>query len=173
MKCSQCGSQSLESSVGDHSYDEAGLPHVVLRGVETRRCGSCGEASVVLPSVTKLHLALGFEISQQLRFLLGPEVRFLRKVLDLSEAEMCGILGSDMTLSRLTEWEANGVNPANDRDENVAADRLMRLYFQHKFAPSQRWPEYFKQITDSLQVRTTIEARYEAGAWTTCTVPLS
>jgi transcriptional regulator with XRE-family HTH domain len=163
----------MESSVGDHSYDEAGLPHVVLRGVETRRCVSCGEDSVVLPSLTKLHLALGFEVIRQLRFLLGSEVRFLRKVLDHTEDEMCGILGADMTRSRLAAWEANGVNPANDRDDNVSADRLMRLYYNHKFAPSQRWPEYFKDITDSLQVSTTIEARYEAGTWTTCTVPLS
>ena len=173
MKCSQCGSESLESSVGDHAYDEAGLPHVVLRGVETRRCGSCGETSVVFPSVTKLNRALGFEITRQLRFLLGSEVRFLRKVLNLDEDEMCRILGSDMTRRRLTEWETNGVNPANDRDENVAVDRLMRLYFQHQFAPTKRWPDYFEQITDGLKVEATIEAQYEAGEWTTCTVALS
>lgn len=170
MKCSNCGSEFLDCRVGDHSYVEARLEHVLLRDVEIRRCASCEETSVVLPALTRLHDAIAREIIEQPRFLLGPEVEFLRKRFDYTLEQLAEELGTSEFF--IKAWEANGRNPKANPDDNVGFDRMLRLWVHRELEGAEKpwWP---KRLPENPEQRTTIEARLEGEAWVTQTVPVA
>lgn len=62
----------------DYRYGACGVPHVVLRDLEIRRC-PCEEVEVVIPGIARLHRALADAVKGQ-GALTPSEVEFLRRV---------------------------------------------------------------------------------------------
>lgn len=118
MSCMTCGT-AMETRREDVEYDAAGLPDVILRGVEVSRCPGCGEREVAIPRLPALHRALVRIVVAKPGRLTGPEIRFLRKYLGFSGADFAEAMGSDP--STISRWE-NGKEPMNKH-----ADRLLRL----------------------------------------------
>jgi DNA-binding XRE family transcriptional regulator len=99
MKCLECGG-AMKTRRESYRYDAVGLP-VTLIGVEVSRCPRCGTL-----------------VSRRGR-LTGAEVRFLRKHLGWTGAELARHLGvQPATVSR---WE-NDAQPVGP-----VAERLLRL----------------------------------------------
>ncbi len=122
MRCVECRGK-LTSERGNVNFDVSGLP-VVLLGVETRVCQSCGEREVVVPNIEGLHRALAELLIRKPRRLAGREIRFLRKSLGWSGVEFAVRIGvRPETVSR---WETG------TEDIGETADRLLRLMVAHE-----------------------------------------
>ena len=109
----------METRREEVEYDAAGLPGVILRGVDVSRCPACGHEQVHGPREPALHQALARAVVAKPGRLTGPEIRFLRKHLGLSGQDFADVMGSDP--STISRWE-NGKEPMNKH-----ADRLLRL----------------------------------------------
>lgn len=104
-RCPNCGSASTTTEiVADRPYVEAGLPHFHLRGVECRRCTSCGNEAIVLPNLEGLHRTIARALARKPARLLGIETRFMRKYLGLSKRAFAELLGTDE--ASVLSWES-------------------------------------------------------------------
>jgi putative zinc finger/helix-turn-helix YgiT family protein len=128
MRCYTCKKADLVPTRGTHDYAESGLPYPVrLVGVPVEECPACGERLVTIPNPEALHRALALGIVEANRPLLGAELRFLRKLLDLGAADFAALVGVDSkTLSR---WE-NGRQAMGK-----VAERLVRLLVHARLRP--------------------------------------
>ena len=118
MKCFECGSEMVEKreTVRDHAL---GLPNVVLREVPVRRCPKCREYEVVFPQMARLHKFLAGILIRKNTRLTGHEVRFLRKYLGWSGADLARRIG--VTPESVSRWE-NEHEPIG-----LVPDRTLRL----------------------------------------------
>jgi putative transcriptional regulator len=117
-KCKACSTE-MRSSREVYRYDESGLPNVILRDVEIRRCPTCGTQEVPIPRVGELHRAIAMALVHKPARLLGAEIRYLRKYLGWSGVDFAAHMGvSPETVSR---WE-------HEREPvSSPSDRLLRL----------------------------------------------
>ena len=100
---------------------EAGLPHVLLQGVERIECVNCDELSgVAIPRIEELHRLLARVYLHVKRRLHGNEVRFLRKYLGWSGRQFADHMSA--TPETISRWESG------DRQMSIAHQRLLLLY---------------------------------------------
>jgi putative zinc finger/helix-turn-helix YgiT family protein len=118
MKCEDCGA-AMKVGRENYKHDSLGLDRLVLKGVEVRRCPSCGYHEVVIPNLEGLLKTLAQTIAQQRARLTPNEVRFLRKYLGFSGADFARAAGtSSVTVSR---WESGA------RKMDASSERMLRL----------------------------------------------
>ena len=118
MKCHECGAP-VEILRKDYPYVESGLPNIILRDLEIRRCKQCANEDIVIPRLEQLHRLIARELLAKKNRLAPPEVRFLRKHLGWSQEDFARTFGvRPETVSR---WEtgAERMSPP--------AERLLRL----------------------------------------------
>jgi putative zinc finger/helix-turn-helix YgiT family protein len=118
MRCPECGAprRTQRESL---RYDECGLKHITLVGVQVTRCPHCGDYEIAIPNLEGLHLLLAKVLIEKPTRFTGGEVRFLRKGLGWSGADFAKHMGvAGETVSR---WE-NDVAPIGPQ-----ADRLLRF----------------------------------------------
>jgi putative zinc finger/helix-turn-helix YgiT family protein len=118
MKCFECGAEMKErkETIRDHRL---GLSGVVLKDVPVRSCPKCGEKEILFPQIAKLHKLLARVLIAKKSRLVGEEVRYLRKYLGLSGADLALRLG--VAAETVSRWE-------NDKDPiGATADRALRL----------------------------------------------
>jgi putative zinc finger/helix-turn-helix YgiT family protein len=157
MKCLNCGAPT-KSRKGNYHYTESGLPNIVLAGVEIRSCAKCGEREVVIPRLEQLHRAIA-RIVIQLEAKLGAEqIRFLRKYLGWSQADLAAYMSIEPeTVSR---WETG------NQEIGPVADRLLRLLVNNR-EPATSYPiDLFKQ-----KFRKTVNATLQFKAKPTWHMP--
>jgi DNA-binding transcriptional regulator YiaG len=123
--CLQCGTQMI---AGREDWPYAGLPGIVLRGVEVYRCPSCGEYEVEIPRVTQLHQVLAAAIVAKRSGLVPQEARFLRNFLLWTEEDLAEHMG--VVAEAVSRWETGGepIGPV--------ADRLLRILVASKLPDS-------------------------------------
>jgi putative zinc finger/helix-turn-helix YgiT family protein len=118
MKCVECGT-AMVTKRENRRYEAGGLPHVVLLGVEVRRCPKCGAEEMAIPRVEELHRVIAQALIRKPARLAGSEIRYLRKYLGWSSMDFASRMGAAReTVSR---WEG-GASPIGTQ-----ADRLLRL----------------------------------------------
>jgi len=104
-------------------YRGCGLPNIYLSNGYTE-IGTPYGKSVSIDDVEGLHRAIGMEIVNKEPTLSGPEFRFLRKELQLSQDKLGGLLGRDSQTIALWEKEKG--------DLPKMADMLLRaIYTEH------------------------------------------
>ena len=102
MNCVKCkGTVRIVGST--HRYVESGLPNVVLKGVEVRKCAKCGEDEVAIPNVTGLHKCLARMIVARRSAMTREEFRFLRQFLGRSSQAFAKLL--DVTPETVSRWQ--------------------------------------------------------------------
>ncbi len=120
---------------------------VILVGVAIERCPECGEEAVTIPDPEELHRQIALSIIGGERPIIGAEIRFLRKLLDKSAADMADMMGVDSkTLSR---WE-------NSRQKmGKVAERLLRLLVHQQLVSGAVTfaAEVFPRISDEGEPR--------------------
>jgi len=110
MKCPECGEAELQGSRENWKYTESGLDGVTLVGVLVERCPKCGETMVSIPRMENLHRSLALELIKK-PALTGKEIRFLRKHLGWSQAQLAERLAvAKETASR---WETGAQEMSN------------------------------------------------------------
>jgi DNA-binding transcriptional regulator YiaG len=106
-----------------YHYVESGLPNVWLHNGFVVKETSYGDA-VAITDVQGLHDAIGKAVAQKPAALSGPEFRFLRKELGLSQERLGIIVG--LTSQAVAIWEKSGNIP-------TISDRYLRgLYLEAK-----------------------------------------
>lgn len=104
-------------------YRGCGLPNIYLSNGYTE-IGTPYGKSVSIDDVEGLHRAIGMEIVNKEPTLSGPEFRFLRKELQLSQDKLGGLLGRNSQTIALWEKEKG--------DLPKMADMLLRaIYTEH------------------------------------------
>jgi transcriptional regulator with XRE-family HTH domain len=101
--------------VADYRYRECGLPNVVIKNAKIVTDDD-GERTIAIPNVRSLHRAIAEAIVELPVGLGGPEIRFLRTELGLTQAELGNLLHKEaLTISR---WE-RGETPVDPNAETV------------------------------------------------------
>ena len=109
MKCTECGNAMIKS-IGDHTYVESGMDHVILRNVTKYSCETCGAKRVTIVAMAQLHRAIALALAVKPARLISSEVRFIRDHLDLSNRDFAKIVGvTEEQASRWTTTESPGV----------------------------------------------------------------
>jgi len=113
-KCVDCGT----SVVGVHKtyhYTECGLSDIKLDDILVFEC-RCGSVMPEIPAIESLHHALALAILQKKSLLSSEEVRFLRKMARLTQAQLAEIMGVHKT--RPSKWES-GEEPIGKENDRV------------------------------------------------------
>jgi putative zinc finger/helix-turn-helix YgiT family protein len=116
VKCIECGGR-MKTARENFRHEALGLP-VTLVGVEVSRCAGCGLSEVSIPQLEGLHRAIASALVNKTARLTAAEIRFLRKQLSWSGAELADHLG--VTRETVSRWE-QGSAPIG-----ATADRLLR-----------------------------------------------
>jgi putative zinc finger/helix-turn-helix YgiT family protein len=141
-----------------YRYNESGLKHVTLVGVEVARCPRCDNYEISIPYIAKLHRLIAKILIEKSTRFTGEEVRFLRKSLGWSGSDFAKHMGvAEETVSR---WENNAA-PIGPQ-----ADRLLRfLIAQGKL--TTRYPtERLKEINLSKATATRLKLATKKEHWT-------
>jgi putative zinc finger/helix-turn-helix YgiT family protein len=112
--CTNCGGP-VKPERRNYRYTESGLPNVVLQGVEVAECPSCGHYDVAIRHLARVHRAIALALAKSPVRLTGEQLRFLRKHVGYSGAQLAKYLHTDKT--KISKWErgADPIGPSNDR----------------------------------------------------------
>jgi DNA-binding transcriptional regulator YiaG len=123
-----------------YHYTECGLDDVYLLSgyeIEDTEYGQ----TVSVKDADALHVAIGVYLATQTKVLSGKELRFLRKQMDLTQAELGQSIGvSDQSVAR---WE-------KEQCEIGPADALIRLLYLDRVG---KLPPKIKEMLDSLKAK--------------------
>jgi putative zinc finger/helix-turn-helix YgiT family protein len=155
MNCTVCRGK-LTSERGDVRFDASGLP-VILRGVETRVCRTCGEREVVVPNIEGLHRLLANMLVRKPRGLAGREIRFLRKYLGWSGMDFAAQMG--VTPETASRWETRA------QPISATADRLLRLQVVCRRPVSDYSPDALRDLERKTGRPLRLDLRVRRGEW--------
>ena len=103
-----------------HEYTECGLDNIfLLNGYEARHLD--GEEFVAVTDVEGLHRAIGRHLVLHRKGLSPREIKFLRKTMELTQAELAAKLGNDP--QSVARWEKGVCEMPG------AAEKLLRVVF--------------------------------------------
>ena len=115
--CPECGERATVKR-GDYKFAESGLKNVILSGIEVIECATCG-AIPVIPAINQITRAIALAVALKPARLTGEEVRFLRKFIAKSQAELSRLMRVSKTT--ISKWE-NNEDPVGEQ-----SDRLIRV----------------------------------------------
>jgi putative transcriptional regulator len=104
-----------------HHYIESGLDNVYLLGGFTIHKTKYGEG-ISIENTGELHRQIGLWLIEQPNPLTGAELRFLRLEMELSQARLAAIMGSNE--QNVRRWEK-----ARDHPIQGPADRVIRAIY--------------------------------------------
>ena len=118
IQCSNCG-KNANVVRGSYCFIESGLSWVTLHGIELIQCEHCGNEDPIIPRVNDLMRVLAVALIAKPYRLTGEEIRFLRKYMRKTAAEVAQLLHVDK--STISKWE-NDEDPIGEQ-----SDRLFRV----------------------------------------------
>lgn len=86
-----------------------GLPGVYLEDIRVRPCTVCANYELTIPHVLPLQHAIARAVAQRPGHLSGEKIRFLRKHLNYTHAELGKILGVAPNI--VSRWEEGQTSP--------------------------------------------------------------
>jgi DNA-binding XRE family transcriptional regulator len=96
----------MEKSIrAEHTEDLGGVVVKVLNAVQVLRCAACRTEMVAIPDLDDLGRATAISRALIPVRLAGREVKFLRRVLDMTQAEFAKAM--DLTAETVSRWETN------------------------------------------------------------------
>ncbi len=143
-----------------HHYTESGLRNIWLANGFKEHKTAYGKG-IAFDNIEGLHREIGRNLCAYRPRLTGPEFRFLRHELDLSQSALAALLGNNDQAVAL--WEKSKVKVP------TWADRLMRaLYREHmgENVKIRKLIEAVAVLENSKSLPTRFEARETAKGWT-------
>ena len=129
-----------------YHYRESGLPHVFLKN-GYREIKTANGLCIAIDNVEGLHRAICKALVNERSFMNGPEVRFIRKYLDLSQSQMASYLGVDEQTVR--RWEKLSRVPK----QGDLAVRLMFRDLTREHTAQKSLPELVKRIEQAAPIQ--------------------
>jgi DNA-binding transcriptional regulator YiaG len=156
-KCRECGAE-MRTEVRDHHFVESGLENVWIEGVTVHVCPN-GHELLAIPALGQVHRVLALAIISNGQRLTGPEVKYLRKYLGLSNQDFAKVMKvSESTASR---W-------ANGEDMGGSAENLLRLLVRRGEKP-EAYPvdelAYLKGLAENSSPRGRIALKRRSDRW--------
>jgi putative zinc finger/helix-turn-helix YgiT family protein len=142
-ECSNCG-KDAQVVRGDYHFKESGLRNLVLTGIELIRCGHCGNVDPILSNVDDLMYSIAQSVIRKPSRLVGEELRFLRKHLELTQDQFAEMLRIDKTT--LSKWE-NEDDPIGWQSELLIRMVAQTLLENHK-SEAEKLVHSFGQIEE-------------------------
>lgn len=136
MKCPECSNKEMDVQKETIRYEECGLPNVVLKGIEVKRCQQCGNTLVSIPALSGLHRAIALHLIQQPERLASSQIRFLRKHMGWSKADFARKL--HVRLEQVSRWESDS--------KPVAMNKQSELLLRSLVAHGDKVEHYEEQI---------------------------
>jgi DNA-binding XRE family transcriptional regulator len=96
----------MEKSIrAEHTEDLGGVVVKVLNAVQVLRCGACKTEMVAIPDLDDLGRATAISRALNPVRLVGREVKFMRRVLDMTQVEFAKAM--DLTSETVSRWETD------------------------------------------------------------------
>jgi len=123
MLCYDCKVE-MKKIKTNYRYTESGLKNVVLKGISAYKCPKCKQINPIISRIKEIHRMIGEDLINKNSLLMGNEVAFLRKEMEIRAKDLAQILGvTKVTVSR---WE-------NEKEQiSPACDRLIRLLYGNR-----------------------------------------
>ncbi len=104
MRCTKCQTGLMERTVKpEHVEDLGGLVVKVLNAVVVQRCSSCSDEMTGIPDMQGLARAAAMARALNPARLLGKEVRFIRRALDMTQKEFAEKM--ELSHEHVSRWE--------------------------------------------------------------------
>jgi DNA-binding transcriptional regulator YiaG len=117
-RCAKCKGLMERSIRPEHIEDLGGVVVNVLNAVQVYRCGKCDGEIVAIPDMDGLARATAISRALDPVILSGREVKFMRRVLDMTQAEFAKTI--DLAPETVSRWE-------HDEDgRGGASEKLLR-----------------------------------------------
>lgn len=107
-RCPACGSSRVRVAYpSDCVYENSGLTgvHLVGKGVAEAACAACGDVTTTVLQEAQLQQVLGMAIVLGGAGLTGEQLRYLRKLFDLTQDELAQAIGKGRR-ETVAEWES-------------------------------------------------------------------
>ena len=131
--------EGMELLAKPYHYLASGLDNIFLLNGVTEKVTDYGPM-VHIENINGLHRAIGLHIVEKTEAMKGPEFRFLRKQMSLSQLELANHLGvTDQTIANYEKGKT-GLGPA---------DPFMRTCYLMHILPEQTRLEVIKSMTES------------------------
>jgi len=102
-RCTKCGGLILKSVRAEHTEDLGGVVVKILNAVQVRSCPACKTEMVAIPDLDDLGRATAISRALNPIRLAGKEVKFFRRVLDMTQAEFAKAM--DLKAETVSRWE--------------------------------------------------------------------
>jgi putative zinc finger/helix-turn-helix YgiT family protein len=146
-RCLSCGKGRLKTTVLPELIEDLGGVVATLRNaVLVHRCADCGEETTEIPDMQELVKAVALARAQMPIQLSGNDIRFFRRVFDMTQAEFATTMGLDST-ETISRWE-NNVRGIGGHVEKLLRHNVAALLY--KSVPAA---EYDPELVARLRVR--------------------
>jgi DNA-binding transcriptional regulator YiaG len=122
-----------------YHYTQCGLDDIYLLNGVIRRVTPYGEGAAV-ENADELHEAIALSLCTGKAFLTGKEFRFLRKLMELSQAELARLFGCNV--QAVARWEKGLTSIPG------AADRLMRVFYAATIKLEMSATDLIEQVSE-------------------------
>jgi len=114
-RCAKCKGLVERSTAPEHTEDLGGVTVKILNAAKVSRCRDCGDEMIAIPDLTGLGHAAAIARALDPARLSGREVKFLRRVLDMTQPVFADAM--DLTAETVSRWENDmrGVGEASER----------------------------------------------------------
>lgn len=152
----------MKAANGLYHYTGCGLTNIWLRNGFTIKETPYGE-TVTIHVLEGLHNAIGLQLVKNKPSLSPTEIRYLRKEMDFSQADLARLLG--VGESTMRNWERSEAKHPIQKP----AERMLRvMYFEYVCGKSEvrELVERISQINrDSYEARKKLEFEESEGEW--------
>jgi DNA-binding transcriptional regulator YiaG len=104
-RCGKCKGLMEKSIRPEHTEDLGGVVVKILNAVQVFRCERCDSEMVAIPDMEGLAYATVISRALNPVRLNGHEVKFMRRALDMTQAEFATAM--DLTPETVSRWETN------------------------------------------------------------------
>ena len=126
-------------------YTMSGLEDIYLLNGFKKKETPYG-SGITISDIDGLHKAIGLSLIMDRKTLMPTELRFLRKEMKLTQAELAQRLGlSDQQVARWEKGESEISGPA---------DKLIRIFYALELVPARQRASFLNKLTKSIKALT-------------------
>ena len=132
-RCRKCGGLMEKSIRPEHTEDLGGVVVKVLNAVQVLRCAKCKTEMVAIPDLDGFGRATAISRALNPVRLSGREVKFMRRVLDMTQVKFAEAM--ELTSESVPRWETDARGVGGACEKLVRHNTCALLYKDAKGRP--------------------------------------
>jgi transcriptional regulator with XRE-family HTH domain len=146
--------------MSNYRYTESGLDNVIIEGVSFCADDS-GADTITIPNVNGLHKAIATALVQKPGGMTGPELRFLRTEMEMTQAELAKVVNREpLAISRWERGEVEQIDANAEALIRMLAKEVLELPIQATVRDITGWSVPSAQ-TPALRIDGSNPAHYK------------